>query len=153
MSTAGSPPAVSAVPELPNQVTHMRRLARTFANYFSPRPAARKVARRPLARPRLEALEDRSLLDASTLGTISGVAFIDSNANGVHDANERGVPGAPLTLTGTTATGAPATASATTDGNGGYQFLNVAAGTYQITAGPVSFLDGINPGSTGAAAG
>src|SRR6516165_511930 len=130
----------------------MRRLARTFANYFSHGPAPRKAARRPLARPQLEALEDRSLLDASTLGTISGVVFVDGNGNGVRDANEAAVAGAPLTLTGTTAAGAPATASATTDANGGYQFLNVAAGTYQITAGPVSFLDGVGAGGSGQAA-
>jgi cyclophilin family peptidyl-prolyl cis-trans isomerase len=131
----------------------MHRLARTIAKYLPQRRAPRQAAWRRLARPRLEALEDRSLLDAGTTGTISGVAFVDANRDGVREANEAVLSGTPLTLTGTTNQGAPASTSVTTDANGGYQFLNVVPGTYQITGGPVSFLDGINPGSSGAATG
>jgi cyclophilin family peptidyl-prolyl cis-trans isomerase len=131
----------------------MSRLARTIAKYLPHRPAPQGAAWHRQARPQLEALEDRNLLAAGTTGTISGVAFADANANGVRDANEAALPGVPLTLTGTTAQGTPAAATATTNANGGYQFLNVLPGTYEITGGPVSFLQGNNAGSTGGSAG
>jgi cyclophilin family peptidyl-prolyl cis-trans isomerase len=113
----------------------MRRLARTIAKLLPQAPASR-----PTARPRLEALEERNLL--AVTGSISGVAFVDANGNGARDASEAVVAGAPLTLTGATDQGTPVSATVTTDANGGYQFLNVLPGTYQLQAGPVSFLQG-----------
>jgi cyclophilin family peptidyl-prolyl cis-trans isomerase len=112
----------------------MSRLTRTLAKLLPPAPAAR-----PTARPRLEALEDRNLLAASS---ISGVAFVDANGNGAHDANEAAVSGAPLTLTGATAAGTPVSSTVTTDANGNYLFANVLPGNYQLQAGQVSFLQG-----------
>jgi cyclophilin family peptidyl-prolyl cis-trans isomerase len=106
----------------------MRRLTRTIAKLFPQAPAAR-----PTARPSLEALEDRNLLAAT--GSISGVVF----ATG---ANSATVSGAPLSLTGMTDQGTPVSASVTTDANGNYQFANVAAGTYQLQSGSLSFLQG-----------
>jgi cyclophilin family peptidyl-prolyl cis-trans isomerase len=124
----------------------MRRLVRTVAKYLPQRPASRNAALS--VRPWLEALEDRSLLATGLTGSISGTVFVDANANGVRAANEATLPGVPVTLTGTTTQGVAARATATTDANGGYQFLNVLAGTYQVQAGPVSFLQGAS-GSAG----
>jgi cyclophilin family peptidyl-prolyl cis-trans isomerase len=127
----------------------MRRLVRTIANYLPQRPASSRTSRRPFVRPQLEALEDRSLLATGGLGSISGVVFVDANANGARDANEAALPGVPVTLTGTTAQGAMVDTAATTGANGGYQFVNVVAGTYQVQAGPVSFLQGASGGPAG----
>lgn len=63
-------------------------------------------------------------------GRIWGVAFADWNRNGVRDAAEPGLAGAPVSLTG------PATASLAAGGDGGYAFDNLLAGTYQLGAQP-----------------
>jgi len=98
-----------------------------------PNPQNRRQRR---ARLELEVLENRTLLTATPSGTISGVAFVDVNNNGVREASEAKLPGIPVTLSGSTTTGTPVNASTTTDGDGAYNFLFVLPGTYQITAGP-----------------
>ena len=63
---------------------------------------------------------------------LSGTVFIDANANGVRDAGEAVRGGVALTLTGTTGTGAPVTATTTSAGDGTYQFPSLLPGTYSV---------------------
>jgi cyclophilin family peptidyl-prolyl cis-trans isomerase len=95
----------------------------------------------------LEALEDRSLLSVAGTGTVSGVVFV--GAGDTPGANAAVLPGVPVTLTGTTTLGGAVDTPATTGANGNYQFLNVLPGTYQVQAGPVSFLQGAAGGTAG----
>ncbi|HZU35042.1 MAG TPA: choice-of-anchor E domain-containing protein, partial [Gemmataceae bacterium] len=83
----------------------------------SPRPA--RSARTP--RLRLEALEDRLLLSASTVAVnaISGYVYNDANNNGIKDAGEHTIANNAVNLYD--ATGA-LVASTVTDANGYYQF-------------------------------
>ncbi len=85
----------------------------------------------------LEMLESR-VLPTGELGIVSGVAFIDGDQGGVNDDGEVAVRGISVTLTGSTTANpaVPVTMTATTDANGVFAFRLVAAGTYQITAGP-----------------
>jgi hypothetical protein len=59
-------------------------------------------------------------------GSISGKKFKDVNQNGVKDAGEPLLQGWTIKLSGA------ATATAVTDINGQYKFMNLAAGTYNI---------------------
>jgi cyclophilin family peptidyl-prolyl cis-trans isomerase len=97
--------------------------------------------REPTCQPRLEALEDR-FLPAVTTGTITGLVFVDANANGVKDAGEVAVPGVAVNLTGTTSTGTAANASVSTDAAGAFTFQNILPGTYQVSASSQSDLVG-----------
>ncbi|MBK7673273.1 MAG: hypothetical protein IPJ27_00085 [Candidatus Accumulibacter sp.] len=65
--------------------------------------------------------------------------------------SEPAIAGVVLTLTGTNGLGQPVTATATTDANGFYQFINLAPGTYTVSeAQPAGFIDGKDTvGSTG----
>ncbi|MBK7673271.1 MAG: carboxypeptidase regulatory-like domain-containing protein [Candidatus Accumulibacter sp.] len=47
--------------------------------------------------------------------------------------SEPAIAGVVLTLTGTNGLGQPVTATATTDANGFYQFINLAPGTYTVS--------------------
>ncbi|MBI3195054.1 MAG: HYR domain-containing protein, partial [Ignavibacteriae bacterium] len=58
--------------------------------------------------------------------TISGMKFNDKNGNGVKDAEDTGLQGWVINLTGS------ATASATTDASGNYSFGNLSVGTYTV---------------------
>ena len=92
----------------------------------------------------------------AAISTVSGTVFVDSDHDGSRDPGETGVAGASVTLDdGTTST------TATTDGNGLYQFTGVAAGHYtvafQIAAGfsattPLSYEIDV-PGSGSVAGG
>ncbi len=64
--------------------------------------------------------------------TIGDFVWVDSNGNGVQDPSEPGINGVTLTLSGTSASGAPITDHATTSGNGTYSFSE-APGTYTVT--------------------
>ena len=59
--------------------------------------------------------------------TLSGVAFVDANGNGVKDTGESGLSG--VTVTVIDANGNTA-GTATTGSGGGYSFTNLAPGTY-----------------------
>jgi cyclophilin family peptidyl-prolyl cis-trans isomerase len=93
-------------------------------------------------------LEDRltpstSGFSSPALSVVSGLVFVDSNNNGVRDAGELGVPGATVTLSGTTLQGTPVNVSTTTDANGQFVFFQVQPGSYGLSRGSVSsFLDG-----------
>jgi cyclophilin family peptidyl-prolyl cis-trans isomerase len=93
----------------------------------------------------LEWLEDR-LTPATTgftstaPGVITGLVFVDSNNNGVHDPGELVVPGVSVTLTGTTNQGQPVNVSTTTDANGAYTFFQISPGTYTLSRGAASAL-------------
>lgn len=61
---------------------------------------------------------------------IGNYVWVDTNNNGVQDANEPGLPGVLVTLLD--GLGNPV-ATAVTDANGGYLFPSVAPGTYSLT--------------------
>jgi protocatechuate 3,4-dioxygenase beta subunit len=76
---------------------------------------------------------------SSDAGSVAGLVFADSNANGTQEADEPGVAGAQLTLQSVgqaSAAGAALTVSASSDGNGRYRFDNVLPGSYTLTLTP-----------------
>ncbi|MFO0880048.1 MAG: peptidylprolyl isomerase [Gemmataceae bacterium] len=108
---------------------------------------------RPTCRPQLMPLEDRTM-PATASGSISGVAFIDRNSNGIREATETLIPGAVMTLTGTTTTGKAVSARVGTSSSGGYAFTNVLPGTYKVFAGAVPgfspfLVNGVSLGPVG----
>jgi hypothetical protein len=79
----------------------------------------------------------------SKTGVISGSVYVDTNNNGIRDANEVGVPGVVVTLTGTTTAGAAVTHTAMTADDGTYSFINLIGGKYQLVeTQPGSMSDG-----------
>src|SRR6516165_9124630 len=100
-----------------------------------------------------ELLEDRltpstSGFNSPALAAVSGMVFVDSNANGIHDTGELGVSGTTVTLSGTTLGGTPVNVSTTTDANGQFAFFQVQPGSYGLSRGSVNrFPDG--PASVG----
>jgi hypothetical protein len=67
-------------------------------------------------------------------GVIGDFVWNDLNQNGIQDANEAGIAGVNVTLTGTNAYGIAVNKSFTTLANGSYQFTDICKGTYTITA-------------------
>jgi choice-of-anchor A domain-containing protein len=68
------------------------------------------------------------------LGTIGDTVFCDANANGIQDAGEAGIPGVKVTLVCKDAAGAIiASAMVITDANGKYLFVDVPAGSCEVT--------------------
>jgi len=72
-------------------------------------------------------------------GSLSGTVYADLNNSGTKDANEQGLAGVVVTLSGTTATGedicslrGAAFCTAVTDANGNYKFEGVPPGVYQL---------------------
>ena len=72
-------------------------------------------------------------------GSLSGTVYADLNNSGTKDANEQGLAGVKVTLSGTTATGedicslrGAAFCTAVTDANGNYKFEGVPPGVYQL---------------------
>ncbi len=64
---------------------------------------------------------------------ISGVVFLDSNANGIQDSGEKGLAGRVVFLdTNGSGTLNPSDPTATTDANGNFAFQGVAAGLYKV---------------------
>ena len=77
--------------------------------------------------------------------SISGYVYCDSNNDGVRDANEAGVPGVMITLTGVDDQGNSVETSALTSNDGSYVFEQLWAGTYEISERqPLVFRDGID---------
>src|SRR6516225_4208175 len=107
----------------------MGQRARSLWNLFRdrPRPAAR---RQPYARLRARSLADRPLPSATSLtGTLTGVAFVDGNGNGVLDPGEATLPGVVVTLSGTASGSNKAVnVAAVTDANGDFTFQQVFPG-------------------------
>lgn len=80
---------------------------------------------------------------ATASGALTGLAFIDTNHNGVFDQGEVALTGLKVTLTGTTtAQNTPVSTTAVTDGNGAFTFQNVLPGTYAISATDPVLLNG-----------
>jgi protocatechuate 3,4-dioxygenase beta subunit len=76
-------------------------------------------------------------------GSLSGYVYADANNNGVKDAGEAPIPGTLITLTGTDDLGAAVHQTATTLGDGSYQFTGLRPGTYTLTeTQPANYLDG-----------
>jgi cyclophilin family peptidyl-prolyl cis-trans isomerase len=91
----------------------------------------------------LEALEDRCLLSANIAPFLSGKAFVDAAHTGTFQTGDAVLPGVSVSLSGTTFLGTTVGAATTTDANGGFQFLHVPNGTYQVSFTPVTgFLGG-----------
>ncbi len=59
----------------------------------------------------------------------------DTDADGIQDGNEVGIPNVSVTLTGTDGSGNPVNKNTTTDANGFYIFTNLVPGSYQVTFG------------------
>jgi uncharacterized surface anchored protein len=82
-------------------------------------------------------------LTDSALGSVAGFVYVDKNGNGTKDINEPGIAGTELTLTGNDDRGGTVNLVTTTDAAGGYNFTNLAPGTYSISeTTPSGFTDG-----------
>ncbi|NML14997.1 SdrD B-like domain-containing protein [Azohydromonas caseinilytica] len=82
---------------------------------------------------------------------VSGYVYHDLNGNGLKDANEPGIPGVTVTLSGTRTDGQPFTTLTTTSNSSGlWSFLSVPPGTYTVTETRPS---GYEPGITRAGSG
>ena len=130
----------------PLRIRHMRQFARDIWGLLrgcvSPLSKPRKAKRLQRRQLELETLEDRSVPAASS--TISGVAFVDLNHNGIREpAKEAVLPGAPIHLTGVVNGTININATTKTDASGTFRFLNVPQGTvYHLTGGPSTALLG-----------
>lgn len=71
-------------------------------------------------------------------GSIGDTVWLDANANGLQDAGEPGVDGFAVTLSGTDVTGAPVSATTSTDALGHYVFDHLRPGSYTVTFSPAS---------------
>ena len=84
---------------------------------------------------------------AQVKSMISGTVYVDVNNNGLRDPGELPIPGVTVQLTGTTTTGVPVSASVVTDAAGGFDFLGLALGTYNLhEVQPTNFIDGKDTG-------
>jgi hypothetical protein len=92
-------------------------------------------------------------LDVQAVGpaSLSGMVFADFNNDGQVDFGEQGIPGVPISLTGSDAAGDPVNLNLATDGAGTYVFLDLPPGTYTITEvqQPAGYTQGINIVGTG----
>lgn len=69
-------------------------------------------------------------------GRLTGLVFRDDNANGTREANEPGIAGVTVTLTGTDAAGRPVNRTAITALDGTYVFDDLVGGNYTLTSSP-----------------
>ena len=85
--------------------------------------------------------------------SFSGLVFLDINNNGEQDANEPGLSGVTLTLTGEDFLGNLVNESVFTDSDGRYQFIGLAEGTYRVDQSqPETLRNGLTLLGTGATA-
>src|SRR5450631_3444800 len=91
---------------------------------FGTKPRRRPfVRRKPMARLEILTLEERVVPTASTLGTLSGLAFVA----GPNNSQQAILPGVEVTLTGPNGN-----FTTTTDATGAFAFRSVQAGTYEL---------------------
>ena len=105
--------------------------------------------------PSNTASKNNNFAEVPTGRQIAGRVYTDANNNGLVEANELGIGGVALTLSGTDLNGLAVTASTTTGSDGRYVFSGLAAGTYTVTepAQPSGTTNGITtPGSIGGTA-
>ncbi|QEF99953.1 Large cysteine-rich periplasmic protein OmcB precursor [Stieleria maiorica] len=86
--------------------------------------------------------------------SISGSVYFDRDNDGVRDADEVGIQGVTIRLTGTEASGnAIQERTVVTDANGDYEFTQLGAGTYRVEeVQPEDFVSGQNTVGNGATA-
>jgi len=75
--------------------------------------------------------------------SLSGSVYIDHDGNGMRDdnADESGIEGVVINLSGLDLQGNQVTRTVTTDVNGHYTFTNLPAGTYQISEEQPRYID------------
>ncbi len=77
--------------------------------------------------------------------SLSGYVYVDADGDGVRDADETGVPGALITLIGTSTSGEAINRPMITPNSGLYIFDELPSGNYQLTERqPASLSDGID---------
>jgi hypothetical protein len=76
-------------------------------------------------------------------GDVSGLVYFDVNDNGLRDANEPGLPGVQISLSGTDSQSNTVSMTALTGDDGSYVFFGVPDGTYAVNQRqPAAFSDG-----------
>jgi hypothetical protein len=78
--------------------------------------------------------------------SLSGYVYQDLQGTGVRNANDPGVGGVSLTLTGTNDLGAALSLTLTSNADGSYSFTGLRPGAYTVTQGPApaGYVDGID---------
>ncbi len=105
-----------------------------------PKRLTRRVSRRRVVfQTSTEQLESRQLLTSE----ISGAVFHDANGDGVQDANDSGIAGVLISLTGQTEGGDVVSRRYLTTPSGSFVFAGLQPGTYEVgQAQPSSIADG-----------
>jgi uncharacterized repeat protein (TIGR01451 family) len=92
---------------------------------------------------------NNNFAEVPALASISGVIFVDNNADGVLDGPDTGEAGQPVTLTGTDVDGNAVNRSTTTAANGSYSFTAVAPGaSYSVRYTPTAVAANLVPGKS-----
>lgn len=82
---------------------------------------------------------------SSTVGLIAGYVYNDGSDDGSRDAENPGIDGVTITLTGIDADSNPVNLTTTTDSSGAYSFTNLQPGTYTLTeTQPTGYRDNID---------
>ncbi len=94
---------------------------------------------------------DNGGTQAYATSSLSGTVYFDVNGNDSFGSGDTGLASIPLTLTGTTGTGAAVTATTSTNSSGNYTFSGLVPGFYTITeTQPSNYItETSNPGSVG----
>lgn len=87
--------------------------------------------RRPQTRVKFEALESRALLHGE--GMLSGYVYLDTDANGLRDEGEFGVPGIVVSLSDGDTSDASSARTVLTDDRGFYSFDELEPGNYEVS--------------------
>src|ERR1700730_1764729 len=119
------------------------RLRHVVRRHQKTKPQVRAAAS-PRWRPSFELLEDR--LTPATAGflatspaVLSGLVYLNPANTGVFHTGDTLVPGATVTLTGTSTQGTAVNTSVTSDANGAFSFFQVQPGKYSLTANTGNF--------------
>ncbi|MEM1181715.1 MAG: SdrD B-like domain-containing protein [Acidobacteriota bacterium] len=106
--------------------------AATLPGIYDPNPTNTAVGWQVvIAGGEVETVADFGFPASGLVGSIGDFVWFDADGDGVQDAGEAGIPGVTVDLLD--ATGTTVLASTVTDSSGGYDFLGLAAGTYQVT--------------------